>query len=103
MKREGKLMRGMLLGAGAMYFLDPDRGARRRSLLRDQLVHAGHKIGDGVSATARDTRNRAKGVAAELRSRLRTLSDRPGRLSPWLDLGDGVSGRGHAERPSPRQ
>ena len=70
MKREGKLMRGMLLGAGAMYFLDPDRGARRRSLLRDQLVHAGHKIGDGVSATARDTRNRAKGVAAELRSRL---------------------------------
>src|SRR5918995_5553464 len=70
MKREGKLMRGMLLGAGAMYLLDPDRGARRRSLLRDRLVHAGHKLGDGVSATARDTRNRAVGVAAELRSRL---------------------------------
>jgi uncharacterized membrane protein len=70
MKREGKLMRGMLLGAGAMYLLDPDRGARRRSLLRDQLVHAGHKLGDGMAATARDTRNRAAGVAAELKARL---------------------------------
>jgi uncharacterized membrane protein len=70
MKREGKLMRGMLLGAGAMYLLDPDRGGRRRSLLRDQLVHAGHKLGDSMAATARDTRNRAVGVAAELKSRL---------------------------------
>jgi uncharacterized membrane protein len=70
MKRKRKLMPGMLLGAGAMYLLDPDRGARRRSLLRDRLVHAGHKIGDGMSATARDTRNRTLGAVAELKSRL---------------------------------
>jgi uncharacterized membrane protein len=63
-------MRGMLLGAGAMYLLDPDRGARRRSLLRDQLVHAGRKVGDGMSATARDTKNRTLGAVAELKSRL---------------------------------
>jgi uncharacterized membrane protein len=70
MKPPEKLLRGMLLGAGAMYFLDPDRGARRRSLVRDQLVHTGHKVGDGVSATAHDTRNRAVGAVAELKSRL---------------------------------
>jgi uncharacterized membrane protein len=69
MEHQGKLIGGIILGAGAMYLLDPDRGARRRSLLRDQVVHAGNKVGDGLSATARDTRNRAVGAAAGLRSR----------------------------------
>lgn len=71
MEGQGKLIAGMVLGAGAMYLLDPDRGARRRSLLRDQGVHAGHKLGDGLAATARDARNRTVGAAAELRSRFR--------------------------------
>lgn len=71
MERQGKLIGGMILGAGAMYLLDPDRGARRRSLLRDQIVRGSHKLGDGLSATARDTRNRAAGAAASLRSRFR--------------------------------
>jgi hypothetical protein len=69
MERQGKLIGGIILGAGGMYLLDPDRGTRRRSLLRDQLVHAGSKLEDGLAATARDTRNRAVGAAAELRSR----------------------------------
>jgi uncharacterized membrane protein len=69
MERQGKLLGGIILGAGAMYLLDPDRGTRRRSLLRDQIAHARHKVGDGLAATARDTRNRAAGAAAELRSR----------------------------------
>jgi uncharacterized membrane protein len=71
MERQGKLIGGIILGAGAMYLLDPDRGTRRRSLLRDQVVHTGHKLGDGLAATARDTRNRAAGAAAELRSRFK--------------------------------
>jgi uncharacterized membrane protein len=54
-------MTGVILGAGAMYLLDPDRGARRRSLLRDQGVHVGHKLTDGLAVTARDTRNRSAG------------------------------------------
>jgi uncharacterized membrane protein len=58
-----------ILGAGAMYLLDPERGARRRSLLRDRVIHAGNKFGGGMTATARDTRNRALGAAASLRSR----------------------------------
>lgn len=71
MKGKEKLITGMVVGAGAMYLLDPDRGSRRRSLLRDQAVHVGHKVGDGLGATARDARNRTVGAAAELRSRFR--------------------------------
>jgi len=71
MKGQGKLIAGVVAGAGAMYLLDPDRGARRRSLLRDQGIHVGHKLGDGLSATARDARNRTLGAAAELRARFR--------------------------------
>ena len=76
MKDQGKLITGVLVGASAMYLLDPDRGARRRSLLRDQGIHAGHKLGDGLVATARDARNRTRGTAAALRARFRT--DEPG-------------------------
>jgi uncharacterized membrane protein len=71
MKDQGKLITGVVVGASAMYLLDPDRGARRRSLLRDRGVHAGHKLGDGIAATARDAKNRSIGAAAELRSRFR--------------------------------
>jgi uncharacterized membrane protein len=71
MKGQGRLLTGMMLGAGTMYLLDPDRGARRRSLLRDQGMHAGRKMGEGLAATARDARNRTAGAAAELRSRFR--------------------------------
>jgi uncharacterized membrane protein len=71
MRGQGKLITGLVVGAGAMYLLDPERGARRRSLLRDQGIHLGHKVGDGIGVTARHTRNRALGVAAELRGRFR--------------------------------
>src|SRR5918992_603391 len=76
MRDQGKLITGVVVGAGAMYLLDPERGARRRSLLRDRGVHAGHKLGDGLAATARDARNRTRGTAAALRARFRT--DEPG-------------------------
>jgi len=69
------LLQGAMLGAGAMYLLDPDRGARRRARLRDRSVHLRHRLGDGAVATARDVRNRSAGAAAlartELRARLR--------------------------------
>jgi uncharacterized membrane protein len=70
MGSQGKLITGLIVGAGAMYLLDPDRGPRRRSLLRDQGIHLGHKLGDGLAASARDTKNRTVGAAAGLRGRL---------------------------------
>ena len=66
-----RVLLGALIGAGVMYLLDPVGGRRRRAVLRDQLVSAGHKTSDAVGATSRDVTNRARGVVADLRGRLR--------------------------------
>ncbi|HEX6433412.1 MAG TPA: hypothetical protein VFZ87_04195, partial [Gemmatimonadales bacterium] len=72
MTDQGKLITGVVVGAGVMYLLDPDRGAGRRSLLRDGGVRAGHKLGDGLVAAARTARSRTRGTPAALRSLFRT-------------------------------
>lgn len=64
------LLVGAGAGAGLMYLLDPDLGTRRRARMRDRLMRARHLTGDAMDATSRDVRNRARGVVAELRSRL---------------------------------
>lgn len=64
---------GLVFGAGLMYLLDPDRGRRRRALIRDQVVHGIHgleDVGEAAAARGRDLRNRAQGVMAEARGRL---------------------------------
>lgn len=66
---------GLALGAGLMYYLDPDRGPRRRALARDKAVRLTHETQEAVSAKARDIRNRAKGVLAETRSALTSSSE----------------------------
>src|ERR687893_381397 len=68
MNKELTLLGGVGLGAALMYMLGPDRGRRRRALLRDKLVSAANKTPDAVSATARDLRNRARGLATEVGS-----------------------------------
>jgi osmotically-inducible protein OsmY len=57
--------------AGRSGDLDPDRGGHRRALIRDRAARAGHKLGGGLDASARDLGNRARGAVAELRSRFR--------------------------------
>ena len=61
---------GAAIGAGVMCLLDPGRGARRRALVRDQVVRASHKTADGLDALSRDVANRARGVASEAWSAL---------------------------------
>jgi hypothetical protein len=56
------------LGAALMYFLDPQRGRRRRVLARGQLNRITHRTTGAVGATSRDLRNRAYGIMAETRS-----------------------------------
>lgn len=65
-----RLLTTAAAGAGLMYLLDPERGRRRRAIVRDRLVRAAHRTGDAMDATSRDVGNRARGVVAELRSRL---------------------------------
>ena len=82
----------MLMGAGAfaMYYLDPDRGRRRRVLLSDSFVHGQHVSSRFFARFRRDLSNRAEGTVAEtkrflhrdqptddvLRQRIRTLLGR---------------------------
>jgi hypothetical protein len=60
---------GLGLGIGVMYLVDPDRGKRRRALLRDKCVSAQKKTGEVIGVTARDFTNRAQGIAASIQSR----------------------------------
>ncbi|MCA1575342.1 MAG: hypothetical protein LC770_12565 [Acidobacteria bacterium] len=55
------------IGTGMMYLLDPDRGKRRRALLRDTCVSATRKTGEGIETTPRDLSNRARGIAIQER------------------------------------
>ena len=62
------LASGICVGVGAMFLLDPDRGRRRRALVRDKMKRAANKTSDALDATARDLRHRTVGLAAEARS-----------------------------------
>src|SRR5947207_3922734 len=53
------------LGAAAMYFLDPDKGRRRRAILRDRSRSAITEMLNLVSVAARDAAHRAQGVRAQ--------------------------------------
>jgi osmotically-inducible protein OsmY len=65
------LLTGIGIGAAIMYFLDPDRGARRRALLADQAVSRVRTGAREAAELADDARNHARGAAAELRGRMR--------------------------------
>ena len=72
MRRQGLTMLGALgLGALTMYLLDPDRGRRRRGMLRDKTVRLGHDVKDAIGPAARDVANRAQGLAASARQLVR--------------------------------
>lgn len=60
---------GIGVGAGLMYLLDPDRGKRRRALLRDKTVHLAHEGRDSLDVATRGLANRAQGLYARTRSR----------------------------------
>jgi uncharacterized membrane protein len=59
---------GFGLGAALMYFLDPDRGRRRRAVAKDKLVHSTKVSVDALGTTGRDLANRAAGASARIRN-----------------------------------
>ncbi|HEY3129889.1 MAG TPA: BON domain-containing protein [Acidobacteriota bacterium] len=54
------------LGAGLMYMFDPDRGKRRRAMIRDKVAHTFNQTGDAIGVTWRDLRNRTRGLVSEI-------------------------------------
>ncbi len=55
------------LGAGLMYLLDPNKGRRRRVMLRDKFQHLVGRVEEAIGITAYDIAHRAEGLAAEAR------------------------------------
>lgn len=80
MNRGVSLLGVLGLGAGLMYFLDPQYGTRRRALVRDQAVSLVHRSDEFIEKAARDVRNRARGLVAETTGR---FSDRKG-VHDWV-------------------
>ena len=61
----------LTVGAAAMYYLDPDKGRRRRALTRDQAVSVARRAGELARVAGRRGYNRARGLAAQRLAQLR--------------------------------
>jgi uncharacterized membrane protein len=62
-----KLMLGVAVGGGLMYFADPHRGARRRALVAQKAVHGLHVAETAADTSVHDLGNRVVGAVAEIR------------------------------------
>jgi hypothetical protein len=61
---------GLSLGAAWVYYLDADRGAYRRAVLRDRTLHLFRRAGAELDAGLRDLAHRAQGLGARARQAL---------------------------------
>jgi uncharacterized membrane protein len=69
--RNRQLLVGAGVGAGLAYFLDPNRGARRRARVRDFAAHSRNVGSRALTIASRDLVHRGYGTAAELGSWIR--------------------------------
>ena len=68
LQARGALLTGLGIGAGLMYFLDAERGGRRRAVARDRMAHAANRSGDALRAARRDMVSRTSGTVARVRA-----------------------------------
>jgi uncharacterized membrane protein len=64
------------LGAALVYWLDPQRGARRRGEARQMAVHAAKEASHAAGVTSRDMAHRFHGIVARMRGRAAELLSR---------------------------
>ena len=64
------LLASIGLGAGLMYFLDPQYGNQRRAMVRDKANSLVNSMDSSLDAAREDIRNRVRGVLSELTARL---------------------------------
>jgi len=72
MGKTASFLLGAAAAAGLMYLFDPKEGNRRRALLRDKLVHLSKVTEQKREGASQDVGNRLRGLAAEVRGRLRS-------------------------------
>lgn len=64
------LLTSLGLGAGLMYFFDPQYGNRRRALVRDKANSWVNSMDNFLDGANEDMRNRTRGVLAEMSAKL---------------------------------
>lgn len=64
------LLTSLGLGAGLMYFFDPQYGNRRRALVRDRANSWVNSMDNFLDGATEDMRNRTRGVLAEMSAKL---------------------------------
>ena len=64
------LLTSLGLGAGLMYFYDPQYGTRRRALIRDRANSWVNSMDNFLDGAMEDVRNRTRGVLAEASAKL---------------------------------
>ncbi len=64
-----RMMTMLGLGAGLMYFYDPETGRRRRALVKDQVMKMRNDSDEFLEKAMQDLNNRALGMRAELMGR----------------------------------
>src|SRR5512147_1225922 len=64
------LLVSMGLGAGLMYFFDPQHGERRRTMVRDKANSFVNNFNDSLDNAVEDARNRMRGVLSEMTAKL---------------------------------
>lgn len=97
---------GIGLGAGLMYYMDPQMGNQRKSKVRNQMLRLQNQADDAVETAVHDTRNRVKGLLSRgieivsdealpdavleqrARARLGFLTRAPGALQLQVDQGE---------------
>jgi len=68
MKKTWTGVGGLGVGAALMYLFDPERGNRRRALLRDKVFHVAHSTREKLDVKSRDAANRLHGLLARGKS-----------------------------------
>jgi hypothetical protein len=67
-----RFLGSLALGAGLMYFFDPNKGRRRRAVMRDKALRTLHETEESLGKAVRDLGNRTSGFMSEAQHRLRT-------------------------------
>lgn len=57
---------GVMIGMVSAYYLDPDRGRRRRALVRDRLIHFQKLLSRATSKKAHHWQNKFHGYQSRL-------------------------------------
>lgn len=74
MKTLTRIAAALAAGAALMYYLDPQSGRRRRALVRERGLAAGHDTGRMLAGKSRLAGDRARGALARARSALEEAS-----------------------------